>query len=319
MTKLEEAREVDRELKELARGRRVSDAVAAKKLLRMKRGKLYRALGYSRLQDYAWFELDMKRSKAKDLVEIAERVERLPLVARAFEAGELEWTKCRAVVRVATSENEGEWLGRARTVSSRALEREVARAKGERPRVRVVLELSEEDAADLDEAVRRLREERGEAVPLGEAVGELARRSMGPPVDRPGYQVVIHECPTCEKASRDASGGEIPVGERELEAARVDAEIVDLRERPARVRRSITPAERREVIARDSGRCALCGTRAWLHIHHVVRRSGDPSVLSLLCSACHKRLVHEGHVLMAGRAPRFAITLRDGTSHPRRR
>jgi hypothetical protein len=211
--KLEAARALDRELKSLVRDARAKQAAAARALVRMKREGLFRPLGYARV------------GKAKDLIEIGERIERLPAIKRAYEEGELPWTKARQVVRVATAEDERTWLALAKTVSSRELERAVALAKGERPKVRILLELTEEDAADLDEAVRRLREERDEAVPLAEAVGEIARRSLGSPVERPGYQVVIQECSTCGAASRDAGAGEIPVSKEELATAKEDAEV----------------------------------------------------------------------------------------------
>src|SRR5207249_9212121 len=121
--------------------------------------------------------------------------------------------------------------------------------------------------------------------------------AMEAPIDKTGYQVIIDECPTCKTASRDARDGAIEVSAEELAAAKEDAEVLDLTSGgKGEFRHSITPAERRAVIARDRGRCALCGTHAWLHIHHIERRDGDLAALSLLCSACHKGLIHAGHV-----------------------
>lgn len=313
--RLESARELDLRLKEIVGKARRAEAELAKALLEMKRWGLFRYLSYPRVEDYAEAELDLRAGKTKDLIEIAAKLEGLPRVRAAFEAGALAWTKARQVVRVATAADEDAWLERAQALSNRALERAVAAAKGERPVVRVVLELSEADAADLDEAVRRLREERAEAVPLGEAVAELCRRAWGPPVERPGWQVVVHECPTCGEASRDARGGPIAVPRDELAAAKADADVLDLRDGgKGKLRRAISPAERRALIARDRGRCRLCGTRAWLHIHHLERTAGDVDVLVLLCSVCHKRLVHGACVEVSGRAPDLEFRLADGTA-----
>ena len=136
---------------------------------------------------------------------------------------------------------------------------------------------------------------------VAEAIAELCRRAMGAPVERPGYQVVIHECAKCETASRDAFSGEVAIAPDELAAAKVDAEIVDLRAGgTGEVRKSIKPSERRAVIARDRGRCGMCGTRAWLHIHHVRRDHRGVEDLRLLCSACHKTLVHGGYLSGVG-------------------
>ncbi len=139
---------------------------------------------------------------------------------------------------------------------------------------------------------------------------------MGPPVARPGYQVVIHECPKCGDASHDARGGPVPVEETELAAAKVDAEVVDLRDPTAPAKKTIKPSERRAVIARDRGRCVHCGTTAWLHIHHLERRHADLGGLACLCDPCHKRLVHAGHVVAEGRAPDLRFRLRDGSAPP---
>lgn len=309
----ETPREMDERLKRLVREMRTTEAELARTLLEMKRRRYHHCLGYSRIQDYACEELRMGRGKAKELVELAEKLEKLPKIRQAFEAGEVDWTKCRTVSRVATAETEEHWLEEALALSSRGLELAVARAKGETPVVRITIEVSEAEAADIDAAIRSLREERGKAVPMGVAVAELCRRAMGPPLDRPGHQVVIHECPTCEKATRDTRNGSIDVQPKEVAAAREDAAILDLtRGGTGAFKHTITPSERRAVIARDRGRCAVCGAQAWLHIHHLARKDGDIALLSLMCSSCHQGLVHRGHVTLRGRAPDLDIRLRDG-------
>lgn len=311
----ESAREMDARLKDLVRRMRTAEAEVARALLEMKRRRLHFFLGYSRLQDYAAEELEIGRGKAKELVELAEKLEKLPKIREVFGAGELDWTKCRTIARIATAEDEESWIARARSSTNRALEKLVAEAKGEEAPVRMTIVLTPAEAADIEEAVRVIREERGEAVPLGEAVAEAARRSLGPPENRPGYQVVLHQCPTCESASRASRDGPVEVPPEEVEAAKVDADVLDLTEGgKGKLRRTVTPAERRAVIARDRGQCAVCGSRAWLHIHHLDPKDHDVASLRLLCSSCHKRLVHAGHVTLG--AGETEARLRDGT--PRR-
>ena len=291
------ARELDEKLKTLVQESQSKEAEIARALLEMKRRGLFRYLGYPRVQDYAWCELDISRGKARALVETAEALEKLPKLEAAFRAGDVSWTKARTVARVATPDTDEHWLGRARALSSRGLEREVAEAKGEKPRVRITLELSETEAADLEAAITALREERDADVPLGEAVAEIARRSMGPPVERPGYQVVLHRCPTCEATTRVARDGELEAAPEDVVAAESDCEILDLTAGGEGTRRCpIRPSVRRAVIARDRGRCVHCGTRGWRHIHHLDPARGDVDALVLICSACHKRLVHGGLV-----------------------
>jgi hypothetical protein len=312
--RMQTARELDARLRELvALGNRV-DAEVAFALAEMKERGLFRVLGYSRITDYADWELEVPKAKARALIEITKRLPELPQITDAFVSGRVPWTKTRLIVRVATVDTEEHWLHEAEVLSVRGLESAVAREKGEPPRVRITLDLTPQEAADLDAAVRHLREERGEAVSMGSAVVEMARRGLGRPVDGPRHQVVIHECPTCERATRVAHHGEVDVSQRELAAAKVDAAILDLRKgKTGEFTHTITPAERRAVIARDRDRCALCGVLQWLHIHHVVRRDGDPGVLSLLCSQCHGRVVHGGHVVVSGSAPAFEFRLVDGS------
>ena len=320
--KMQAARELDARLRDLATRARQAEAELAYALLDMREKGLYRLLGFSRLGDYAEARLDMPAGKARELAELARRLGSLPAVERAFRQGELSWTKARQVARVATAENEASWIDRAKAMTSRELEAEVARAKGDTPTVRLVLTLTEEEAANLEDAIGHLREEMGESVGAGAAIAMLVRRATAPPVDRPGYQVVIHECSTCERASRDVAAGTIPVAAETLAEAKEDAEVLDLRAGDTGRRSTeIPPSVRRAVIARDHGRCVICGARRWLHIHHLVPRSAggashDPSALCLLCSVCHKGLTHGRFVRLVGRGGALEVELRDGTRRP---
>jgi hypothetical protein len=151
-------------------------------------------------------------------------------------------------------------------------------------------------------------------MPVAVAVAELCRRAMGPPRERPGYRVTIQECPTCKTASRDVVGGAITLKPEEIAAAKVDAEILDLSKGgTGTFTHTIRPAERRAVIGRDHERCRLCGTRDWMHLHHLERKDRDVDVLMLLCWACHKRLVHGGYVRIEGRGEGARFLLVDGT------
>lgn len=319
-SRLEWARALCERAKALARKARRAEAELAAALLEIERAGAHHALGYPRIQEFAEAELDMSGGKAKELVELGRGLERLPKARAAFASGEVSWTKCRQVVRIASPENEDAWLARAAVLTNRGLERAVAAAKGERPKTRIVIELTEEQAADLERAVARIREERGEAIPLADAVAEIARRSLGAPVARPGYEIVIQECGTCGAASRDARDGPAPVDGATLAAAHEDAEIVDLRAPDAPRRNTIAPAVRAKVIARDGNRCRSCGAPAWSHIHHTVPGRGDLDSLILLCSTCHKRLVHRGDLVIApSGGGRFEFRLRDGSAAPGRR
>ena len=111
----------------------------------------------------------------------------------------------------------------------------------------------------------------------------------------PHYQIHIHECPTCAKATVQTPQGEMELTKAEVEAASEDAQIHKPGERS---KSTIPPRIRREVLARDRHRCRRkgCNHSRFLEIHHLTPRtkggSNDPENLVTLCTACHK-LWHE--------------------------
>lgn len=318
--RLEAAREACARAKALARKARKAEAELAVVLLEISRRELWKPLGYNSLQTFAEAELEVSGGKAMELVHLAQRLEKLPKAKAAFAAGEVSWTKARQIVRIATVDDEGAWLAKAATATNRGLERAVAEAKGEAPRRYVRFELTLEQYAKYEQAARKLREERKAALTPAEVLEAMAECAVGAPVENPGYQVVIHECPTCAAASRDGGEGPVPVGDAMLAAAHEDAEIVDLRTPEARRRRTIPPALRAKVVARDWGRCRYCGSAAWQHVHHTVPGRGDLDSLILLCSTCHKHLVHRGELVIVPLGEGcFDFRLRDGSPAPMQR
>ena len=77
----------------------------------------------------AWLEAHtgMSRVTARERVRTARKLTGLPQISETMARGELSYSKVRALVRVATPENESELLPMARECNARELEREVAR------------------------------------------------------------------------------------------------------------------------------------------------------------------------------------------------
>jgi hypothetical protein len=82
-------------------------------------------LGFARARDYAVERAGISGRQLLELARTDGALRELPQVEAAFVAGELTWTKARLLARVATREDEGAWLARARRLSARALAREV--------------------------------------------------------------------------------------------------------------------------------------------------------------------------------------------------
>ncbi len=63
---------------------------------------------------------------AHDKVRVARAIETLPVISAAFAAGELSYSKVRAITRVATSLDEADWVNIAQSVPTTGVERIVA-------------------------------------------------------------------------------------------------------------------------------------------------------------------------------------------------
>ena len=94
-------------------------------LLEIDRRKLYEKRGFSSVGDYAFELAGIKPRKARYLVLIARRLEKLPRIREAFDSGTLSWTKTREIVGVATPDTELDWLLKAKALSNRDLEKAV--------------------------------------------------------------------------------------------------------------------------------------------------------------------------------------------------
>ena len=76
--------------------------------------------------NYAEQVLELTPRTTRELLSLARRLPGLPVLSASLECGELDWTKAREIVRVATPDTELAWVERAASVTSRVLEGEVA-------------------------------------------------------------------------------------------------------------------------------------------------------------------------------------------------
>ena len=86
--------------------RRVLDYETARLLRIIDDERLFEVFGCASIFQYAEQEHGIKRGPAADYLRVARRLDSLPEVARAFAAGELDKTKVRDIVRVATPSTE---------------------------------------------------------------------------------------------------------------------------------------------------------------------------------------------------------------------
>ncbi|MBK8164333.1 MAG: HNH endonuclease [bacterium] len=115
------------------------------------------------------------------------------------------------------------------------------------------------------------------------------------PAAGPTAQIIVQQCPDCERAAVTTSRGEKRVAPAQLAALACDARV----RRPGQANRAtIPPSVRAAVLARDRHRCATpgCGSTHFLEVHHVRPRgqggTNRAENLITLCSRCHG-FVHE--------------------------
>jgi len=228
-------------------------------------------LGYASLFVYVTTELRLTEDCAYKFITVSRKAREVPELLAAVAGGEVTVSIAKVIVPVITRENHQHWLERARTLSKRELEREVANANPERARrerarpignkmVRLELDVSEETHALVLRAQELLTQKTSQSVGIAETLHALA-------------QAFVKREDPVEKADRNAQNT------------------------------GPGASKRHKVHRRDRGRCqflhangSTCGQRRWLHIHHKKPKAeggtDDPDNLITLCAA-HHRLVHE--------------------------
>jgi hypothetical protein len=98
--------------------RRVLGMLAAAFLQR----QAHRRLGFVRLGDCTRERFGISARELQSMARVATKLEVLPGLGRAFEAGTLAWTHVRLLIDVATPATEARWIAVARGLTVRALE-----------------------------------------------------------------------------------------------------------------------------------------------------------------------------------------------------
>ncbi len=132
------------------------------------------------------------------------------------------------------------------------------------------------------------------------------------------FQVILRRCPDCGTSVQVTSRGERPVGPALAARAACDADELAP---GGGLQRSVTPALRRRILARDGHRCGApgCGATRFLEVHHLVPRSRgggqEEANLVTLCARCHQLLHERGG--LPGLALPLAEAVRSGANPAR--
>jgi hypothetical protein len=119
-------REVDRRLGAAIAFLQGVDLEAGRILRELADRRLYRELGFESVERYAAERIDVSGRTARRLIALARAGQRVPALARAFGEGSITAFQAHAVARVADRASAAAWVERARAVTLRRLEDDVA-------------------------------------------------------------------------------------------------------------------------------------------------------------------------------------------------
>jgi hypothetical protein len=273
-------------------------------------------------------------STTKKLVGLARKEREISELKVENDSGEIAWTKLATVARVMTPENASEWIERAKTETRDELERRVKESVGEKPTTRATFEFTEEEFSDVWLAIAEIWHEMPHLEP-GAALAEFVRRqftakateaegSPGSPAASARPRIVVTQCDSCKKATRETREGSREIPAASVERLACDAEIVKPNPKTKRAssRRAVPPSVARYIDARDKNRCRVpeCRNTAYIERHHNHTRGWraghSPTDLFLLCSG-HHAAHHDGHLRISGNAElALTFTLADGSPLP---
>lgn len=322
---------VHAELCRLARSKAAYDVEEAHWLVEGKRARVHEPLGFGTFLEYLERVFGYRPRLASEKLRVAEALEELPVLRQALGAGELSWSAVRELSRVVVEDTEGEWLDAAGDKTVREVEQLVSgRRRGDTPKTpadpgatrhALRYDVSGDTFAALRDARWAIELELGHSIDDDGFLRVLAHRAAGaePEAGRAPYQVALTVCPQCERGTRDGAGVEVSVEPAVVEAARCDAQNVDMTHvGNERATQDVPPRVRRLVMRRAHGRCQVPGCRAAkrLEIHHLRWRSRGgnhhPDNLAVTCSS-HHAAVHRGALRIAGTADNLSFFHADGT------
>lgn len=283
-------------------------ALLGRLLLAIQRTYAYLEYGCSSSVHYAILQLGLPRKEANELIRVSRELEALPYLLRLANAGELEWSKLREIVRVATAATERKWAELCRDHTYAQIEDLVARSqRGEvppdqpalaRPRSELRCRFEPDQMAVLERGLQLMCQVAERALSMEEAIEMLFAEKLAghDEVDEEKLQSVRLAC------LQDLQWTHLINAETEECPDNPEVQMVNPRSRVP------TKAQRGKILRRDGYHCSVpgCPNSLWLDVHHVIYYAvGGLTIgenLVTLCTQCHKN-VHENRLKIIGTAP----------------
>ena len=311
-----------------ADGFRRAEAELLEALRAVEDARVFEQMGHASLFLYATQELRLTEAVAYAAIQVMRKAREVPELREKIVSGELSVSTARKIVPVLKSSNQEVWLRKATELTSRRLEKEVAR---ENPRAstperakyvsgdRLDLQLGVDESLMLK--LRRAQDLVSGAIQAPatleatlEVLTEFYLRHKDPV--RKAERVVAKKRLNA-KAQAPAvktQPAPTPPPPSEKDAASLHSSRDQMPERPTSkvsfVRTAVPAAVAHAVRLRDQGQCQAkqqpggkaCGSRRWTELHHLlpVAQGGRHELTNLitLCSAHHARM-HSEKVLSA--------------------
>jgi hypothetical protein len=288
--------------------------------------QLWRELGMVSIREYLERTMGYTPGVASERVRVAEALDAMPELDGALATGELSFSAIREITRIATRRTEGAWVAACRGKSCKEIEELLAeREPGDRPEsprkpdLRMkdkTMKVTPQVEAIFRQCRAKLERDMGERVAEHEVLEAMglaflrgdSKVSAGAPV-----QIAISVCPSCKVARQNGAGVPFAISPAAFERAACDAQwLGNVDGEPGRASQTVTPAMRKQVLARDKHRCRVPGCRSAqnLDVHHIEHLehggSNHKSNLVTLCGGHHMRH-HEGTLIIRGTADALEV------------
>ena len=258
--------------------------------------KSYQQVGSSSVHQYARLELSLEERESRELLLVAQRLAPLPLTNKALEANQLGWSKLKLLLRRMTPENEAAWLEKARQLSVHKLEalvreEELREGKGNWKLFQALV--PEATLCLLQEAFRSLGHRHGGPLSPAQCLELLAVSHLSEQ-QSPDQETLAK---WRDQGRRDA------LAEQQAQGIPTEESWENPKVEFNESARSLTPAQRAQILRRDRHHCKApcCSNWLWLHIHHrkayALGGATLPGNLGAVCTGCHHNL-HHGFVFV---------------------
>ncbi len=315
--RLAQAQKLDDEIKRLHRRSNAANAEIVAQLFELQLAGGHLALGFASVYAYSWDRLGWRHKKTEELLRLVLRLRELPVLRASFDAGELDWTKAVVAARAAAEEpdKEEQWAEDGKTLPVDELKRKARAVTGEELRVRVVLDLSLEQAAVIQQGDRGLLSEGLKLTREERFVEAYLRMLEGGAVGSSKFRAFVVHDPASGETAVPTPEGNVPLSPELAERVLCRAEVQERKAGVEVVTKEIPASAEREIKRRSKGICEIpsCGL-ATCELHHLRGRktSHDPNDVLDLCSGHHTGFHHGSLRARGSWRTGIEITLADG-------